>query len=371
MAKKSDTQTIASPVHYTEYGIPIRNLWHMLLYAWGEPGFNRLEATGAIENAPSLDALFALVLLHSVQQRMRIGLGQAYVDQEKSLRGVRGRINFSESLRQHTFEHGEAQCDFQQFSANEPRNQIIRTTLVKLVQAGEFGPDKRAGEELRLRLRWLVRNLDGIDLIELTPSLIGRQLLLLNDQDYRLMLSICEFILQRQMPLEVEGNVSHPDVDREVLILHRVYERFVANFYRMHLQGWSVTIQKRLDWHEDEPSEHLPSMVPDLILEDGQTGQIAILDTKFTAASLVDNQWGKPVFDSSHLYQMYAYLRSQEHLSEAHRTASGILLYPALQAGISERIHLQEHLIRMESVDLAAPWQDVEKQLIDLLEKKS
>ena len=27
-----------SPVQYTEYGIPIRNLWHMLLYAWNEFG---------------------------------------------------------------------------------------------------------------------------------------------------------------------------------------------------------------------------------------------------------------------------------------------------------------------------------------------
>ena len=370
MAKRSDTHTAASSILNTEYGIPIRNLWHMLLYAWSEPVFDRLATIGAGENAPSLDALFARVLLHTMQQRMRIGLGQAYVDQEKSLRGVRGRINFSKSLKQHAFEHGEVECDFQQFSANEPRNQIIRTTLAKLIQGGDFGPDKSAGDELRLRLHWLVRNLDGIDLIELTPSLIGRHRLSQNDHDYRLMLSICEFILQRHMPLEAEGNVSHPGLEREALILHRIYERFVANFYRMHLKGWSVTAQKRLDWHAEEPSEHLPSMVPDLILENKRTGQIIILDTKFTAASLLDNQWGQPVYDSSHLYQLYAYLRSQEHLSEAYRTASGVLLYPAVQARLSERMQLQAHLIRVESVDLAAPWQDVEKQLIDLLEEK-
>jgi hypothetical protein len=61
-------------------------------------------------------------------------------------------------------------------------------------------------------------------------------------------------------------------------------------------------------------------------------------------------------------------LRSQEHLSDAHRAASGILLYPAARHRLSESIQLQEHLIRMESVDLTAPWKEVERQLLDLIE---
>jgi 5-methylcytosine-specific restriction enzyme subunit McrC len=92
-----------------------------------------------------------------------------------------------------------------------------------------------------------------------------------------------------------------------------------------------------------------------------------VLDTKFTAASLVESQWGKPVYDSSHLYQLYAYLRSQEHLSESHRTAGGILLYPSAQHSFSETVQLQEHLIRMECVDLSVAWQDVEKQLLEII----
>ena len=353
----------------SEHGIPIRNLWHMLLYAWSEPVFNNTLTAGEVESAPTLDALFALVLTRSMLQRMRIGLGHAYVSEGRTVRGVRGRVNFSESLRQHAFERGEAECDFQQFSANEPRNQIVRSSLVRLIQTGEFGPDKAAADALRHRLRWLVRNLDGIDLIELTPAFIGRHLLAQNDHDYRLMLSICEFLLQRQMPLEAEGTELHPGLDREALILHRIYERFVASFYRMHLKGWSVTAQKRLEWHAQEADEHLPSMVPDLLLQEGGTGRMLILDTKFTQASLVENRWGKPVYESSHLYQLYAYLRSQEHLSEAHRTALGILLYPAAHYHFSESFQLQEHRILLECVDLAAPWQEVEKQLLDLLEK--
>jgi 5-methylcytosine-specific restriction enzyme subunit McrC len=361
----------SSPTHFTEYGIPIRNLWHMLLYAWNELPASSPVTSGEIESAPSLDALFALALMRGMQQRLRTGLGHAYITETKTLRGLRGRVNFSESLKEHVFERGEARCDFQEYSANEPRNQIILGTISRLIQAGDFGPDQSEADAIRHRLRWLVRSLDGIDVIELTPTTIARHLSMQNDRDYRLMLSICELILQRQMPIEEQEDHPLPGLDRDALILYRIYERFVACFYRVKLKGWEVSAQKRLDWHADRSNDHLPAMVPDLILREQETGRTIILDTKFTAGSLVENQWGKPVYDSSHLYQMYAYLRSQEHLSQAHRNASGILLYPSAQYSFSEAIQLQEHSIHMECVDLAAPWQDVEKRLLAIIQTAS
>lgn len=358
-----DEQVVSIPAR-----IPIRNLWHMLMYAWNEPSLNATMTGNEVDLAPSLDALFASLLVRAMQQRMRIGLGRAYVRESERLRAVRGRVNFTGSLKRHTFENGEADCDFSQFSTDEPRNQVIRSMLKRLVQTGEFGPDRASANALRQRLRWLVRNLDGIDLIELSPAQVSRLLAAENEHDYRLMLSICEMALLRQMPFDANGTKPLPHIDRNALLIHRIYERFVANFYRFHLKDWEVTSQKHLDWHAHEASEHLPSMVPDIVLQNRSSREIIIVDTKFTAESLIENRWGKPVYDSAHLYQLYAYLRSQEHLSDKHRTASGILLYPAAQYKLSEIIRLQEHVLRIECLDLAAPWQEVERQLIELVE---
>jgi hypothetical protein len=33
----------------------------------------------------------------------------------------------------------------------------------------------------------------------------------------------------------------------------------------------------------------------------------------------------------------------------------------------SEKVRLQDQVIRLESVDLAAPWQEIEQQLIELI----
>lgn len=360
-----------NPVEFTEYGIPIRNLWHMLLYAWNEVPVNAVRgpAPGEVERAPSLDSLLASVLIQLMQQRLRIGLGHDYVDQQRLLRGVRGRIAFAETIRQRALERGQTVCSFQGYGANSPHNQIVRSTLARLLKVGQFGENTAGVREMHQKLRCLLRDLDGIDFIELTPDVIQRQLTAQggHDHDYRLMLSICALVVQRTMPAGAAGAAIVPLIERELLALYRIYERFVTNFYRFHLKGWTVSAQKRLEWHAPEADERLPVMVPDLILHEETSGQIIILDTKFTVHSLVENAWGKPVYDSAHLYQMYAYLKSQEHVSEAHGSASGILLYPAVQHTLSERIRLQRHLIRIESLDLAAPWEDVERELLELV----
>ena len=53
----------------TEYGIPIRNLWHMLLYAWNEISLETQWAMADVERAPTLDALLASVLMKLMQGR--------------------------------------------------------------------------------------------------------------------------------------------------------------------------------------------------------------------------------------------------------------------------------------------------------------
>ena len=360
---------------FTEYGIPIRNIWHMLLYAWNEVPLHEIRGWALkdafVEPAPTLDTLLASVLIRLMQQRLRIGLGHDYVDESNSLPGIRGRINFPETIKRHALERSQLICEFQGYQVNSLNNQIIRSTLARLLKVGRFGPDAAVAIELQQKLRRLLRDLDGIDFVELTPDLIRRQLYARSgqDHDYRLMLSICDLIIQRQMPSDSEGRATAliPIVDRELLVLYRVYERFVANFYRLHLKGWEVSAQKRLKWHAAEANERLPLMIPDIVLQEKTSGRMIVLDTKFTAHSLTESQWGKAVFDSSHLYQLYAYLKSQEHLSEAHRTAVGILLYPAVRNKFSEKVRLQDQAIRLESVDLAAPWQEIERQLMELV----
>ena len=359
-------EPLAEEISFTTGGIPIRNLWHMLLYAWNEVVVkNQWEAEA--ESAPSLDALLASILTKLVQQRLRIGLGRSYTNEARLLRGIRGRVDFAESLKRLAFENGQAHCRYQIYSHNAPKNQIIRSTLTRLVQTGQFGTDRKRADELRRKLRRLTRDLDGVDLIELKTDFIRRQQIGRNDADYRLMLSICELLLQREMPTETTGSHKLPGLNRDALTLHRIYERFVANFFKLHLSEWTVTSQAQLSWHTRKTSNYMPSMSPDLVLQHRTMGRMVVLDTKFTTNSLILGRWGNYVFDSTHLYQLYAYLRSQEHVSDFHRDASGILLYPTVREGLSENIELQGHQIHFVTLNLSQPWEKIESELLDLI----
>jgi 5-methylcytosine-specific restriction enzyme subunit McrC len=347
--------------------IPIRNLWYILLYAWREPPPVGSIGGSDFEKAPTLDGLLCSMLGRLMQQRLRIGLGRNYKDRSEVLSMIRGKLNFSESIKRTTFEKGKAFCQYQDFSINVPRNQIIRTTLMRMVQLGDFGIDDSFARETRQMLRMVSKIMDGIDFIELQLDSIHRIQLSRNDRDYRIMLAICELFLQRNMPINIAGQLRLPEFERRKLTMYQIFEDFISNFYRYHLRDWNVLPQKTINWHVQKGNQYLPDMRPDLVLIEKDTNRIIILDTKY-ASPIVQNRWGGEKFQSSHMYQMYAYLKTQESHSEYHSRAQGILLYPTNRtANTNEKMVIENHEISIRSIDLSNPWQDIERDLIQMI----
>ena len=186
-----------------------------------------------MENAPTLDALLATILSKLIEQRLRIGLGRDYANDESLIHGIRGRVDFAESLTHLAFQHGKAYCRFQTYGPNVPKNQIVRSTLARLAQVGEFGVIQSQADELRHKLRRRMHNLDSVDFVELKPDFIRRQQLCRHDADYRLMLAICYVVAERQMPTERAGMHGLPGLDREAMVLWRVFERFIAEIFTL------------------------------------------------------------------------------------------------------------------------------------------
>jgi len=166
------------------------------------------------------------------------------------------------------------------------------------------------------------------------------------------------------MPSEQEGIVGLLGLDRDAFKLYDVYERFIARFYSHHLSDWVVSRHQKLTWPTEDASVYLPTMYPDLTLQHKASGQLVLLDTKFTAKILDLGMYDKPTFSSHHLYQIYAYLKSQEHRSEHHTTSTGVLLYPTVKHELSETVTIQGHAIRWETVDLSRPWDQIEEELL-------
>ena len=110
-------------------------------------------------------------------------------------------------------------------------------------------------------------------------------------------------------------------------------------------------------------TEYLPRMQVDVLLTNPLRNRQIIVDTKFTGI-LGFGKYGSVVFKSPHLYQLYTYIRSQEATLPSCR--EGVLLYPATGRKFRERAWLQGILLRMETVDLMQPWQEIEQELLAL-----
>ena len=91
-----------------------------------------------------------------------------------------------------------------------------------------------------------------------------------------------------------------------------------------------------------------------------------VIDTKFT--SIVTKGWHREEsLKSGYIYQIYAYLRSQEHQRTPacrSNSASGMLLHPAIDRHVDESVTIQGHQIRFVTVDLSAKPESIRRALL-------
>ncbi len=355
--------------------IPVRNWWHMLLYAW-----DLVDLSGLFdakwERAPDLRALLTQILAELTNRQIRRGLRGDYVDRSETLKTVRGGIDFNRTLSDLLLYKGQLHCEYQEYSLNVPRNQIIATTLHRLMRRGleKINDDRR--REVMDDVERLVRIMSDIDDVGLSRSLIATEMRKLgaNEREYKLMLRICEMLYEPRMPLDVDDDSGESFSDWIRQREHRIYERFVANFYRMELRrrGWDVSAPKRIRWRvtggNAENEVRLPSMEPDIVLTHKDSGKIVVVDTKWYS-SVVTDRFDKLTVHSNNLYQMYAYMASQDYVDDAHRTASGILLYAQTKiSDVDFRTEIDHHPFWVYTLDLSRNWSKIEDDLVELIE---
>ena len=366
--------------------IPVRNWWHMLLYALELEEFAyRYDAL--VEKAPDTHALLVLILEEVTKRQLRRGLRGDYLDRAATLQGVRSRIDFEGTLRARTLHQGALQCEFNEHSVNVPRNRILVSTLQRWLredfEARRRVADPRAEalERIGQRVERLVRLLSDLEPIRLSRQLIADELRKLgrNEAEYRLLLHLCEMLRALQMPREDRDDAQDIPLQhwRELQQEKwRIYERFIANFYRLKLgpAEWEVHTQSTLAWKTPPDSEdtglRLPSMQPDIVLRHKGTNRRIVIDTKWYKA-VTATRHGNEYVHAGHLYQMYASLASQAHQADrAYRTSMGILLYAQTREGARRmRTRIDGHPFWVHTLDLRQDWLRIEADLIRLIEE--
>jgi 5-methylcytosine-specific restriction enzyme subunit McrC len=347
--------------------IPICNVWYLLLYAWDMASY-RGHWPAEAEASPSLLGLLARILTSATRILLRSQLGRAFAIRSQAIRGLRGRIDLAKSLKRLSFQNGTAHCTFSELSVDTPKNRILRATLHRLASDSRvYHVNPQLKSSLRHDLQVLVRALEEVPLIPIASTDFSRLQLGRNDRDYALPLTICALVHRLEMPTEKVGDHAMFALLRDEIRFDQLFERFIRNFCRIHLPGCDVRPES-LMWPDDLGCELVPAMRTDITIT-ARTAPFErlVIDTKYYAKTLSASLYGTEKFRSDNLYQIYAYLRTQEQHGASHRDASGILLYPTTSRELNESMLVQGHRIRVVTVDLCQPWEKIESDIVTLV----
>jgi 5-methylcytosine-specific restriction enzyme subunit McrC len=351
--------------------IPVRNIWWLMLYA-SDLGKSTDPAQLAAEDLPEdIPDLVAEILARSVEQRQRRQLSTAFRQREAVLSRVRGRIDHLTTSRRQLLSKGQVACRFEELTVDSPRNRFVRAALeavARLVSQPTLAHRCR-GLAHALRLQGVVGEAPNRQ--QISNERFGR-----HDQIDQQMLAAARLAMDLALPTEESGHHALLDPQRCVHWLRRLYEKAIGGFYRLHLNQaqWIVSTGKTLSWPLQEATSGIaqvfPSMRTDIVIDRRDRPQRLVIDTKFTG--VFSRGWYREhSLRAGYVYQLYAYLRSQEGLEDPAApwadTASGLLLHPAIEADVDESVEIQGHRLRFATVDLTASHADLRTRLLELV----
>ena len=349
--------------------IPVRNLWLLMLYA--SDLFRQLERKKvAVEEFPDdIPDLVAEMLAHLVERRLKRNLSFGYQAREAVLSRVRGHIDMLGTERRQLLSRGKIACRFEDLTVNTPRNRFVRAALDSIARVV-------SKPQLARRCRSLSCGLGRLGVSHEKPSRLesGADRFGHHDSEDRFMLAAAQLAFDLALPTEDCGDRSLLTPDRDIHWVRRLYEKAIGGFYDVVLtpNGWSVSAGKTLGWQIEQKTSGidalLPSMRTDVILEHSVMRKRIVIDTKFTSI-LKPGWYREKTFNSNYMYQLYAYLRSQERQADQlAKNASGMLLHPAVGGCVDESVVIQGHAIRFATVDLGATTAEIRNQLLKLVD---
>lgn len=304
----------------SDKGIFIRNVFHMLSYAFGvlqQGNYARV----AVEEFSNVRDLLAAILAIGVAQQLKQGMHREYVAQNACVSVLHGKLNMGATMRLRLQRSQQVACEYDEWSENSVVNRILKTTMLALLR------DPTVRVESKKSLRKLVSAFAGVTEVE--GSSIRWQTLCFNrsNRNYEMLVNICRFVFD-DMLLTTESGPYKARVFSEER-MSRLFEKFVLEYYRRHYAARYAGFEAkaaRIKWDlpadtEDSLLDCLPVMQSDITLRYGL--RTLVIDTKYYGKTM-QSFHGKRSLISGHIYQLFCYVKNTAALGGS---VSGVVLY--------------------------------------------
>jgi 5-methylcytosine-specific restriction enzyme subunit McrC len=347
--------------------IPIRNIWLLLLYASDYYKTVGKKQRIELENNPEELITLAAKLYCQVANKWLIHhLAADYQLTTKSLNRVRGKIEVLTTQRKQLLAKGKIQCRYDDLTIDTPKNRYIHAAAHLLVK-------QLTDTSLIEQCRKIIHQFTALKIGQTTHYFYEKERFNHANLKDNTLISLAKLIFSLSIPTQFQGLHTIEQLKKTDHWLRELFEKAIIGFYRVNLdpQQWIIHAGKKLNWQYTNATEnikrYLPIMKTDLIIENRSQNQRLVIDTKCTSI-LKKSRFRPNSFSSHHLYQLYAYLRSQEKQSDSLSiSASGMLLYPTVGVTINESMLIQGHKLAFCTIDLTQDNTKIKESLLALL----
>lgn len=333
--------------------IPIQNIYYMLSYAFRtltKQGYREMST----EKFSNTADLMTEILIAGISQQLKRGLGRAYIEQMEDIPVIRGRVNITESVKRQTMINRKLYCVYDDFSVNNSKNRIIKSTALLLLRAD-------VAKQRKSRLRKLLVYFDKVELIDLR-TVDWNIHYDRNNQTYRMLISICYLVVKGLLQTQTDGKTKIMDFLDDQQMYH-LYEKFILEYYKKEYP-YIKTNAAQIKWQLDDGMGYmLPNLLSDITLE--YDNKVLIIDAKYYS-HIMQNRYEKETIRSANMFQIFTYVKNKEaELMDKPHEVAGMLLYAQTDNGTQPdyRYKMSGNMISVKTLNLNCNFEDIRKQL--------
>ncbi len=327
----------------------------MLSYAFSDlhkSGYEEI-AGEEFENAHNL---FATILSKGIGHILKRGMHREYINVNEDLITLRGKIDMTGTLRNRLSRKQAISCEYDELSENNLLNQILKTTAVLLIRHGQVYPKYKSD------LKKVLLFFSNVDILEPTQIRWETIRFTRNNQIYRVLVSICQFVVEGML-LTTDDGLYKMDAFADEQRMSRLYEKFILEYYiKEHpvLNAKASQIPWALD---DGIGTMLPTMQSDITLS--CNNKILIIDAKYYSHT-TQVQYDTHKVHSGNLYQIFTYVKNKTISVDALECqVSGMLLYAKTEDAVQpdNTYKMSGNIIHVRTLDLNQDFSEIAKQL--------
>ena len=352
-----------------ESRIPIQNLYYLLCYAWGLPEQREWVKVDA-DTCPAVIDLLSRLLTKSADVLLKRGVAKEYRIREEEIAGVKGKLEFAQTLKQGRYREGKTICSLDELTGDILLNQIVYTSMFRLL--GNRDLDNAVRKDLQRTFLRFPR----LEIIELSHSIFGDVQLNRNNRFYRLIINVCEMLYDDLLPEEKRpGEFRFMDFTRDEKVMNDIFESFLRNFYHQECSDeFPIVKRTRISFQYEainaEDVALLPIMETDVTLDNPKVGNRIILDAKYYQEMFVSRFGINKKLRTEHIRQIESYIKNQEDPSIPYTLQTkGIMVYPKTNVDVTNKDFASGgHVLRFCTVDLGQDWRQIDARLRQIIQ---